>query len=354
MPTPHIDSTIAAIKENWFIGGNAGPKYAAKLQQEVDRRNDKAQVDAAMALGNYFWPTEEKPQKLHAIRAVLLAAFVIKKTPLVQKDGLVTRYEQLTLEQLKTSFRSQFPPFEDNNKRVQWAPANFTALNTLNDFEQARDWRNRVIPDFRLFVHTLKAGSEGNLLTAPVATLSGWDAISMSVISRDKPSAYSNFGLIMSIPENNILVTSPMDAWFHNRAGGNSSDRGSKSEGLSMSHHILERNAMVTGMLTPTEVLNLTNTQEAFLNHNTGTNLSKYNEIVVTGRANTRLPHGMTGALSVIGLFMHIKKDGTLPARYTTAAQNADTAVIQQNMIAAQNRLNVPLLYLPHINDNCH
>jgi len=115
-----------------------------------------------------------------------------------------------------------------------------------------------------------------------------------------------------------------------------------------MSHHILEKNVMIQGMLTPDEVLNLQGTPEAFLHHNTGTAQSQYNEIVVTGRIGVRLPHGMTGLIQIEGLFLQTKTDGTLPQYYTSAAQRAPTDQILDRLMETARNLFLPLYYLPN------
>lgn len=51
MPTPHIDETLKALSEDWFIGKMLGPKYAAVLRNEMDRRTDIPAIESALSLG---------------------------------------------------------------------------------------------------------------------------------------------------------------------------------------------------------------------------------------------------------------------------------------------------------------
>ncbi|MGQ5525500.1 hypothetical protein ACUHMQ_19880 [Chitinimonas sp. PSY-7] len=339
MPIQHLTSTIAALSEGWFLGPSLGPKYGERLASLFNSRPDKQNIDDALALGSYPVHSETNKQSRHALRAVLLANFLIKNQPVAIASQLREQYKSLPLDSLKQRFINLFPAFLDNGNRNAWGPHNFTNIAMLNEFRQPTDWRARAIPPYKLMVHTLKHPS--TVLNAPVSTLSGWTAISMSVLSSTKPIAYSNHGVILGVPQNNILSTSPTDQWFDNYAGTSQS---TKAPGQSMAQHIAEKSIMLGGMLTPDEVILKQNTPAAF-QHFAGAALTRHNEIVVCGVAGQPLPHGMTGVLQLLGVFIQTNMDGTLPPIYFRSQGKSQD--IERAASACARQYQVPLLYLP-------
>ncbi|WP_143747050.1 hypothetical protein [Chitinimonas sp. BJB300] len=163
----------------------------------------------------------------------------------------------------------------------------------------------------------------------------------MSVLGSTKPIAYSNHGLILGVPQNNVLSTSPTDQWFDNYAGTSQS---TKAPGQSMAKHIAEKNLMLGGLLTPDQVVMHQGTMGA-MQHCAGTALTQHNEIVVCGIAGQPLPHGMTGNLRLLGVFIQTRMDGTLPDRYLKSQGPSHS--IEMAASACARNYRVPLLYLP-------
>jgi hypothetical protein len=339
MAITHVAPTIAALRDAWFMGPVFGGKYGEVLSAKFQARGDQQAVDDALALGFYKWHSEGNKQKRHMMRGVLLAEFLMRNQPLTIRDQLVSQIEVLSAEQLKAKFKNLFPAFNDNGKRVLWAPANFTAMNTLNALNAAADWRVNAIPAYKLFVHTIRHGAA--VLNDPIGTLSNWTAISMSVLSSQKPICYSNHGLILSVPQNNVLTTSPTDQWFDNYAG---TDRSVKAQGQPMALHIAEKTLVIGGLLSPDEVLAKQNTPQAMENM-AGAAVTKHNEVVVCGLAGQKLPYGLTGALTLLGVFVQTKMDGTLPVDLVKS--QGRSADVVQALTACAQQYHVPLLYLP-------
>jgi hypothetical protein len=336
---PHLDETIKALAEGWFLGGDLGTKYGMVLKRYVDERTDQPALDAALALGAYAVHSDGNKQQRKALRAVLLAQFVMREQPLSIKDQLVARYKGLSTDDLKAEFRHTFPPFLDEGNRASWAPANFTRPFTLGRLLNPEDWRTTAVPPYRFITHALRAGSR--LLADPNMKLQEWLAISCGVQSSDKPTSYSNHGLILYVPENNVITTSPTDQWFDNFAG---TSKSTKAPDQSLAQHIGEKTVAIGGLLTPDNVIAEQNTLAA-MNHMAGTSVTAHNEVIVCGVPHYPMPYGRTGLLSVLGLYLQIKTDGTFPSKYLKSKGDVD--IIRLAVEDAGRRLGVPVLYLP-------
>lgn len=339
MPYPHVDATIAALSEDWFFGPTVGPKYGQRLTKEFAGRGDKQAVDDTLGLGNYLIHTQSNKRQRHALRAVLLANLLITNQPVAVIPRIREQYNSSSLEDLKQQFAHLFPAFFDDNNRATWNPLNFTNPNLLSALQRPTNWTNKAVPLYKFFVHTLKHPSA--VLDTPISMLSGWTAISMSVLASRKPIAYSNHGLILHVPENNVLTASPTDQWFDNYAGTKQSV---KAAGQSMAKHIAEKNLMIGGLLTPDQVVDRQGTAEA-MQHFAGAAQTQHNEVVVCGLPNQPLPHGMTGQLRLLGVFIQTRMDGTLPDHYVKSQGQAKK--IELAVAACAKNYHVPLLYLP-------
>jgi hypothetical protein len=336
----HVDATIAALAEQWFLGPSLGQKYGQVLKQRFNARGDQRALDDALALGGYVLHTTGNKQQRHAVRAVLLADFLMKEQPLALKDSLLANYRGLPTEQLKQQFTHRFPAFLGDDVRPSWHPARFTNPAAVRDLYRPQDWTRRQVPPYKFFVHTLKHPSA--VLDAPIATLSRWTAISMSVLSSAKPMSYSNHGVILAVPPANVLTTSPTDQWFDNYAGTPQSVKATK--GHTMAQHIGEKNVMLGRMLTPDEVVAHQDTPQA-MDFFAGAASTKHNEVVVCGVPGQPLPHGTTESLQLLAVFIQTRMDGTLPEAYPRSHGSA--RAIELAVSACARNYHVPMLYLP-------
>ena len=335
----HYQQTIAVIPEPWLMGPGMGAKYAQRLNQTFAVRTDKQKVEDALALGWYALHTEQNKQHRHAVRAVLLATFLMKGQPTSLAQSFKRHYMTMPIERLKQEFVHLFPAFFEDGKRSSWAPHNFTDPRMLKDLMTYHDWRKGGVPNYKFLVHNVTHPSKA--LPNPEKVLSGWLAISASVLSSRKPIAYSNHGLILEVPENNILTTSPTDQWFDNYAG---TDKSQKAPGQSMAKHIIEKNLLIGGLLTPDEVVERQNTPTV-INHHCGAVPTKHNEVVICGKENEVLPYGKTGRLRLLAVFVQINMDGSFPDFYSKS--NGRRAEIRQAVRKCADTFKVPMLYLP-------
>ena len=334
MPGPHVSTTLEAIGSLLFTDGTA-PWYVRQLEQRLAARADRPAIDRALELGWYVLHTDPHKLQRHAVRAVLLAHFLMKNVPLAQAEGLRAHYGDLPLEALKREFVFLFPALDDSAAtRMAWHPALFTDPRQLRELWRPRDWRGQVLPEYRFIVHAVTNPASPVLLD-PVGQLSTYDLLSMSVLSSRKPWAYCNRGVILRVPQNNILLTSPADMFTQTHALSIHEHR-RQPQGLPvMADHIAHQNALLGGLRTPQAVVHEQHSGAA--PH--GTN-SLYNEIAVCGRPGVPLPHGQTGALQLLGYFLSIQMNG----RLQPSPDLANPAEQFGSWAAARN---VPLLFLP-------
>ena len=333
MPTPHVDKTIAALTEPWFFARpDLGRSYGNLLQNGIDARPDRQAIDNALALGGYLLHIESHRRKRLALRAVLLANFLMKNYLVAEHDRLRRHYESLSFDELKREFVFLFPALTDNNNRATWHPAYFTDPVNLSDLKTQNDWRVRIPPRYTFFVHALM-DVHSPVLIDPVSALSRYSALSMSLVSSVRPFSYAPQGVILRVPPNNILTTSASDQFTRTHAPSIHEMRASPEQYAGqpiLADHIAELNMLAGGLRTPAEVL---------LRPPAGT---FYNEVVVCGVAGVPLPHGVTERLTLLGLFIATGRDGSIPDFGASSAMER-VAVLER----CSATFGVPLSYLP-------
>jgi hypothetical protein len=336
MAGPHLQSTLDAITQVLFTDGT-GPHYVRQLQGQLDARPGDAQaIDSALSLGWYALHTDAHKRQRQALRAVLLANFLMKGVPVAQVEGLRSYYGSMSLDALKRQFVFLFPALDDaEGKRRAWHPALFTDPRRLRELWRPVDWRHKPVPEYRFIVHAItNAGSP--VLTDPIGQLSRYDLLSMSILSTRKPWAYVNRGVILRVPQNNIIATSPADMLTQTHAVSIHERRRDPGAGLPiMAEHVAQRNAQLGGLRTPQEVVQAQHTNVAPFGIK-----SLYNEIAVCGRPGVPLPHGLTGRLELAGYFLAIQKNG----QYLPSPDLENPAEWMGGWAASHG---VPLLFLP-------
>lgn len=349
MAFDHIQKTLDAIKnENW-LGGGYGQRYVDQLNQKLQGKNKQA-IDSALSLGTYLIHSQANQDKRAATRAVLLAQFAVRNQPVQSKDMLTARLKNHTRDQLVKAFRDAMGPMWDNGKRLAWAPQNFTdpTGQVGQALQQRTDWRGKTIPTYKFLVHSLlhsedRLESSANILKNPSGVLSGWDAISCSVISDQKPWPYGCMGLILRVSERNILTTSPTDQQFQNHIGTkygrtDLEKTGGLNNQFKLSHHVGEKNSEYGGLKTPTEILAQQGTSPD------GTYVTKHSEIVVVGRPGVDFGAGATMQIGVPALFLRVDHRGEVYKARTMS--EVGVRAIKMMEYYAQHH-GIPLLRIP-------
>lgn len=327
MPYPEFDKTTAALLEAWAWGPATGAAYREKLRTKFDAAPNKAQIDAALSLGIHMDHSVQNQQKRQALRAAMLAKFLMMNYTVAQRDQLKAELEHFDTPALKRVFSSSFPAIQDNGNRPAWTPSLLTHPNTLNALMAARTpaGPNPPVPDFRFIVHSINTNFE--VFDNP-NVLRTYEVLSMSLMSRSNPFAHDPQGLILSVPAFNILAASPTDVAVLNKAA---SFHGLTRAGeISISENLLDVAIRTDGLKSPDF---LVQNRRAY---------PYYNEVVVCGRSDVPLPHGRTGVINVVGLFVLTDPAGVIRPALRPGAERL------QILQTAARTLGIPLLYIPN------
>src|SRR5438552_3643209 len=109
MPYPEFDKTVAELDQPWFIGPHAGTNYRGILTTKFNAAFNRPQIEAALSLGVYLVHSDTNKQHRAALRAVMLANFLMNSHPVDLRDQLKKRYQALDLVSLKRAFANSFP-----------------------------------------------------------------------------------------------------------------------------------------------------------------------------------------------------------------------------------------------------
>lgn len=317
--TDRINDTLHAILQPWFLGPSAKP-YVNMIEEKL-KSSDRSEIESHLSLGGYAIHSETNKRLRHAQRACLLANFVMRPLSLNQAKALKGIYRNQSMELLRRSFTKPFPCFWDRGNREKWAPVYFTRPGdpAIQRLYEPTNWSGREVPKYRFLIHSMTEGREGTLITEPESTLQGWDAISCSVISNEKPNAYDRFGLILKASQYNILTTSGADQWFDNYVGLTKSTKNPLPQGVDpssaqakgmFSDHVREFSASIGGLISPERVLELTGRWDTREHMSSAGKASRHNEVVVTGKGNVAIGDGYSKPIEVDGIFVLINPDG--------------------------------------------
>jgi insecticidal toxin complex protein TccC len=175
----------------------------------------------------------------------------------------------------------------------------------------------KVPNQFRFMVHTVpledmqKAKTSGDtyyteLFSNPESILGQRDVLSMSVVSDQHSYTYAGTGFVIKVPPQNILVTSPVDMDFRNRAG-EGRDQSAGASGV-LSRELIKSRSKYQEILTPMQLVSKSREDR--------------NEVLVVGRHGVNIYPGMpaTEKLEVVGVFTNsgfIDRTTGLEAKYS-------------------------------------
>jgi len=332
---------ISSLVEPWFYGNprSAGTNYGKLLTDKFAVRTDKDAIEKGLGLGAYLVHSEANKQQRMALRAVMCAHVLMRNEAATRLPAVKKQYESLALDALKRAFIGQFPILQNDPMRGLWSPGNFTDPIMLNELRIKQSWVGKAVPSYTFIVHTNEFPEKPSPVFAnPIAELSQYSASSFSLLNNRKPFTYFPQGLIFKVPANNVLVTYQADLMSVLREN---SAHGPTYVKQTFAEEITELSmASSSGqLLSPASVLAK---QDPSLQRPSIGVKSKYNELLICGKAGVPLPHGQTGSLKLNGLFIAIKKNGEIAG----APYNAEERHKACKNLA--RRHNVPLLYLPN------
>jgi len=327
MPYPEFDKTVAALDQQWLFGPQAGANYRNILTTEFTAAFNKTQINAALSLGNYVVHSDANKQRRAALRAVMLANFLMRSHPVTLRDQLKRRYENLDIAALKRAFANSFPALQDNGNRPAWNPGNFTDPNTLNSFKKARSGNgpHPAVPQFRFIIHAV-GNYRGDVFDTP-NILTRYEVLSMSLMSKSNSHAHDPQGVILKVPENNILAASPTDVAVQNYAPAFSAQ---SPNAVTITDNLMDIAARHGGLRSPDYLLQSIR------------GYPYYNEVVVCGRAGVPLPHGLTGNMTTVGLFVLTDANGEIRGDPNTRRAR------EMRVVACARNYHLPVLYIPN------
>jgi len=329
MPFPEFDRTVDELDQPWLFGLQAGAHYRNILRRQFNAAWNRPQIDAALSLGNYLVHSEANRKQRAALRAVMLANFLVKSYPVGQQNQLKRRYENLGLQSLKHAFTCAFPALHDSGNRQRWRPDNLTDPATLNSLMRARSSAGPQLhfplQPFRFIIHGV-GNYMGDVFDNP-NILKQYEVLSMSLMSNMNVHAHDPQGVILKVHENNILAASPTDVGVLNYAPGfDPSNPGA----MTITDNLIEIAAQTGGLRSPDYLLNHVR------------NYPYYNEVVVCGRTGVPLPHGLTREMEVVGFFMLTDTKGVIRGDPNTRKNR------EMRVKACALNYHLPLLYIPN------
>jgi len=327
MPYPEFDKTVAELDQQYLFGPVAGANYRGLLTTAFNNSPNKAGIETALSLGAYLIHSDANKEKRAALRAVLLANFLMGGVPVGDRDRLKKRFEKLDVTALKRAFANAFPALLDNGNRPAWAPANLTDPATLNTLKKPRSGfgPHLPLPQFRFIIHGV-GNFMGDVFDTP-NILTRYEVLSMSLMSNRNVHAHDPQGVILRVPQNNILAASPTDVAVQNYAPAFDP---TNPNAVTITDNLIDVAARTGGLKTPDYLLQNVR------------GYPYYNEVVVCGRANVPLPHGMTGVMTVVGLF--VLTDGNGDMRGDPTNRQARLLRVQ----ACSRNYHLPILYIPN------
>jgi hypothetical protein len=327
MPYPEFDKTVAELDQPWFFGPHAGTNYRGILTTKFNAAFNRPQIEAALSLGVYLVHSDTNKQHRAALRAVMLANFLMNSHPVDLRDQLKKRYQALDLVSLKRAFANSFPALQDNGNRPAWNPANFTDPTTLNGLKKPRSGfgPHLPVPAFRFIIHGV-GNYMGDVFDTP-NILTRYEVLSMSLMSNVNSHSHDPQGVILRVPERNILAASPTDVAVQNYAPAFDPNA---PDAVTITDNLMDVAARTGGLRSP----------DYLLQNIRG--YPYYNEVVVCGRSNVPLPHGLTGVMTVVGLFVLTDANGEI--RGDAATRQARDLRVK----ACARNYRVPVLYIPN------
>jgi hypothetical protein len=326
MPFPEFDKTVAELEQPWFFGPQAGANYRATLTAKFNQAANRAQINTALSLGVYLNHSDANKQQRAALRAVMLANFLMFSHPVELRNRLKKKYERSDVSTLKRVFINAFPALQDNGNRPSWDPANFTDPNTLNGLKTKRSGSHGPhlpLPVFRFIIHGV-GNYMGDVFDTP-NILTRYEVLSMSLMSNVNVHSHDPQGVILQVPANNILAAAPTDVAVKNYAPAFDPNN---AGALTVTENLIDVAARTGGLRTP----------DYLLQNIRG--YPYYNEVVVCGRAGVPLPQGLTGAMTVVGLYVLTDVNGEMRGDPTTRGAR------ELRVKACSRNYHVPVLYI--------
>ncbi len=326
MPTS-VEKALEGIR----LAGGRADDYERKYNGKSALK--RGEIDSALTLAHFskgLRHRDEKTLRRKYIRGILLVKILDKGFPPDQvRIYIAPRINKPSIE-LKSELKGLMPLAIDLAKRDSWAPRNFTdpahhdarnykyiihglqgnSVKIYNDastldsvFERLQgDYAGVQVPHGGRMVNAI--GADGSIRFLPYReylrnpALLTKDVISCSVISDQVPDTYTDFGLILKVPKECVMLTGNRDLNIKNRA----TDMLTEFENYGTDPRSRD-------MMTPAEILDLCINRIAGVTTRDEMN-RQYNEIVCIGRS----PEGKM--VETTGIWVKVNEDGDYYSHY--------------------------------------
>jgi hypothetical protein len=264
----------------------------------VDRRlermskADQKAISDAMSLGDsvaaLLKDKDEEKDRRHAIRAVLLLKFAVKKEPVKLSKDLIAKFGSKAMADLKNEIKSGLPVTDNSPLRDFWDPKHFTDPKAYK-----ADKPFKFIVWGMMNTHTGRGTPYFKILENP--DIAKTFLISSSIIDQVHKSTYYPYGFILKVPKENIISTNSKDQAFKNYKA--MTEGMTAAEATDMLPEVRRVSASYE-IAKPDDILKGTSGKGGAYG---------YNEIAVMGTS----PEGKS--VDVVGLFVKVKDDNNTP-----------------------------------------
>lgn len=310
------------------------------------------QCSDAAGMGKHGIIGQTTKDKRALVRAIVFVR-LLKRTVQIA----LASHQQSTLNlkgatELERILRTEFSVNRDTSLQMYWSPNNFTDPSNHNDqnyryiihglqgnvvkvfrdentvASRFDDWVTRysntpganyqqggvgVMPSIRIKMYQEYLRNPSLLKT---------DIISCSVIAHQANGTYTDFGFILRVPTQNVMLTSARDLAYKNRRGDQRAE--------------IERYASTTPMQTPADIV-----RGMAARASGKSQLEKnrtYSEIVVLGTS----PEG--GQVQVSGLWLRVNEDGDAYSHQTSSYKPTVDDEISAHMLRCAATFNLPVV----------
>jgi len=167
-----------------------------------------------LSLGSRNDTSQAETKRRQTLRCLVLLKLVVGGSAPESTPSFITKYGTDSIALLNQLIVSNLPLFDKSVCRAQWHWSNFTAAaSRAGDYDS--NWPGKNVGDFRYIVFglpntKLKAGtSYADIIVKP--DIARGFFLSTSVITNGKVATYYPYGLILSVPEENIVSTHTKD-----------------------------------------------------------------------------------------------------------------------------------------------
>jgi hypothetical protein len=209
------DAIRAALPNSQTDANNA----VALLQRQVAAWPQRANLAKYLSLGSRQDKSATETQRRQAVRCMVLLELVVVGQPAGMAASLIARHDNSPLALLQTNIKANLPLFDQSPFRNDWDPANFSDHTTGAGDYDARV-PNRQIAPFQYLcfgmmnVPPVAGTAYTDILADP--TIMRQYLISTALVSNGKVATYYPYGLILSVPSDNIVSTNYKDQAVRN------------------------------------------------------------------------------------------------------------------------------------------